>query len=75
MLKGLEHALLRLLELATELIGAPVGPTLEQQLAKSAGTPLFVCELIGALQDDGAIELAGGRAEARRGSRRRRRFG
>jgi DNA-binding CsgD family transcriptional regulator len=60
-LTGLDHA--RVLELATELIGAPVGPTLERQLAKSAGTPLFVCELIGALQDDGAIELAGGLAE------------
>jgi len=65
-LTGLEHA--RVLELATELIGAPVGPTLEQQLAKSAGTPLFVCELIGALVDDGAIELAGGVAELARES-------
>ena len=61
-LKGLEHA--RVLELATDAIGAPVGPTLEQQLAKlGLGTPLFVCELIGALQDDGAIELTDGRAE------------
>ena len=60
-LERLEHA--RVLELATELIGVPVGPTLEQQLAKSAGTPLFVCELIGALVDDGAIELSGGVAE------------
>jgi class 3 adenylate cyclase/DNA-binding CsgD family transcriptional regulator len=60
-LDGLEHA--RVLELAAELIGAPVGPTLERQLAKAAGTPLFVCELVGALQDDGAIELTDGLAD------------
>jgi DNA-binding CsgD family transcriptional regulator len=60
-LGGLHHA--QVLELAVELIGVPVGPTLEQQLVKSAGTPLFVCELIGGLQDDGAIELTSGLAE------------
>jgi DNA-binding CsgD family transcriptional regulator len=60
-LDGLEHA--RVLELAAELIGAAVGPTLERQLAKTGGTPLFVCELVGALQDDGAIEVTDGLAE------------
>ncbi len=60
-LDGLEHA--GVLELAAELLGAPVGPTLERQLAKAAGTPLFVCELVGALQEDGAIEFVDGLAE------------
>jgi DNA-binding CsgD family transcriptional regulator len=51
------------LELASELIGAPPGPTLQRQLAKAAGTPLFVRELVGAFQDDGSIVLADGVAE------------
>jgi DNA-binding CsgD family transcriptional regulator len=51
------------LELAGVLVGAPAGPGLERQLASAAGNPLFVRELLGALQEDRAIELVDGVAE------------
>ena len=39
-----------------------------QQVAGAGGNPLFVIELVRALDEDGALEVLGGRAEARRAS-------
>jgi DNA-binding CsgD family transcriptional regulator len=54
------------LELAAVLIGARAGPSLERQLASAAGNPLFVRELLGALEEDQAIALSDGVAELSR---------
>jgi hypothetical protein len=47
-------AMTRLVE---QLVGAPPGPGLLRQVAGAGGNPLFVTELVGALQRDGSIEL------------------
>jgi DNA-binding CsgD family transcriptional regulator/tetratricopeptide (TPR) repeat protein len=44
--------------LVEQLVGAPPGPGLLRQVAGAGGNPLFVTELVGALQRDGSIELA-----------------
>jgi predicted ATPase len=43
--------------LVEQLVGAPPGPSLLRQVAGAGGNPLFVTELVGALQRDGSIEL------------------
>ena len=54
--------------LAGGVAGRPAGPLLLQQVAGAGGNPLFVIELVRALDEDGALELGDGRAEARRAS-------
>jgi DNA-binding CsgD family transcriptional regulator/tetratricopeptide (TPR) repeat protein len=49
--------------LAAALLDAEPGRRLAQHLDGTAGNPLFVVELIGALGDEGALRLADGRAE------------
>jgi DNA-binding CsgD family transcriptional regulator len=43
--------------LVEQLVSAPPGPSLLRQVAGAGGNPLFVTELVGALQRDGSIEL------------------
>jgi DNA-binding NarL/FixJ family response regulator len=52
-------------ELAATLLDAPAGPALSSQLEGTGGNPLFVVELIGALRDEGAIEVLEGHADVR----------
>ena len=69
--RGAEHVLLGPLSadeaahLAGEVVGLPAGPRLLEQVAGAAGNPLFVIELVRALDDEGAIDVRDGRAEAR----------
>lgn len=62
-LAPLEHE--SVLELAGELVDGRAGGELERQLSAAAGNPLFVTELLGALSEDGAIELVDGVAVLR----------
>jgi DNA-binding CsgD family transcriptional regulator/tetratricopeptide (TPR) repeat protein len=72
--RGAEHVLVGPLlvgeaaDLAGDVAGHPPGPLLLEQVASAGGNPLFIIELVGALDEDGALELVGGRAEARRAS-------
>jgi DNA-binding CsgD family transcriptional regulator len=50
-------------QLAAETIAAEPGPGLLTELSGAAGNPLFVTELIGALDQAGALHTTGGRAE------------
>ncbi|MEU6080757.1 AAA family ATPase [Streptomyces sp. NPDC047108] len=50
-------------ELAEELLGAPAGPGLRKLLGGAAGNPLFVTEIVAALQRDEAIVASGGTAD------------
>jgi DNA-binding NarL/FixJ family response regulator/tetratricopeptide (TPR) repeat protein len=50
-------------ELAAEVAGLPLGPLLSEQVESAGGSPLFVIELVRSLQEDGALDVAGGRAE------------
>jgi predicted ATPase len=50
-------------ELASAVVGAPIGATLERQLGSTGGNPLFVAELVGALVAEKSVELVDGRAE------------
>jgi DNA-binding CsgD family transcriptional regulator len=43
--------------LVEQLVGAPPGPSLLRQVEGAGGNPLFVTELVGALQRDGSIQL------------------
>src|SRR5215218_4302770 len=49
--------------LASAVLGATVGAKLEQQLESTGGNALFVRELIGALVEEGSVQLVDGRAE------------
>jgi DNA-binding CsgD family transcriptional regulator len=51
-------------DLATQILGAPVGPTLVGQLDRAGGNPLFVSALLEALREEGALEVRDGRTEA-----------
>ena len=51
-------------DLVAETVAAEPGPGLLARISGAAGNPLFVTELVGALVQEGAIETAGGRAEA-----------
>ena len=53
-------------DLAGEVAGRPAGPLLCEQVAGAGGNPLFVIELVRALDEDGALEVPDGRAETRR---------
>jgi DNA-binding CsgD family transcriptional regulator len=67
---GARHLILRGLaddavsDLVAEVVAAVPGRGLLGRMAGAAGNPLFVTELLGALSQEGAIETAGGRAEA-----------
>jgi DNA-binding CsgD family transcriptional regulator len=67
---GARHLILRGLaddavsDLVAEVVAAAPGPGLLARMADAAGNPLFVTELLGALIQEGAVETAGGRAEA-----------
>ena len=71
--RGAEHVVLGPLsseeaaDLASEVAGLPVGPGLLEQVEGAGGNPLFVIELVRALDDEGAIDRRDGRAEARPG--------
>jgi len=49
--------------LVAALVGAPPGDNLRALVARSGGNPLFARELVGALRQRDAVEVAGGRAE------------
>ena len=53
-------------DLASEVLGAPPGPRLCQQLAGAAGNPLFVMELARALVKDDCVTVTAGYAEVER---------
>ena len=67
---GARHLMVRPLaaeavaDLVAETVAAEPGPGLLARISGAAGNPLFVTELVGALIQEGAIETAGGRAEA-----------
>ena len=50
-------------ELVAEAVAAVPGPGLLAGISGAAGNPMFVTELLGALAQEGAIEISGGRAE------------
>jgi DNA-binding CsgD family transcriptional regulator len=50
-------------QLATETVAAEPGAALLMELSAAAGNPLFITELLGALDEAGAIDTANGRAE------------
>ncbi len=66
---GARHLILRGLAedavtgLVAEAVAAVPGPVLLAGISGAAGNPLFVTELLAALAQEGAIEIAGGRAE------------
>ena len=45
------------------VVGAAPGPALLEHVAGAGGNPLFVIELVRALQDDGAVTITDGQAE------------
>lgn len=51
-------------DLVAEMVAATPGRRLLARMAGAAGNPLFVTELLAALTQEGAIDTAGGRAEA-----------
>lgn len=51
-------------ELLRDLLGAEPGPWLLQQVSGASGNPFFVIELVSALVEQQAVEVAGGRAES-----------
>lgn len=51
--------------LGAEIIGAALGTSILEQLEGTGGNPLYLLELVKALQDEGSIEVTGERAEAR----------
>ncbi|MEA2234689.1 MAG: hypothetical protein QOD83_4505 [Solirubrobacteraceae bacterium] len=53
-------------ELAAQVLGAPPGATLERQLDRAGGNPLFVSALLEALRKEGVLELRDGRVEGLR---------
>ena len=52
-------------QLATRLLGAPPGPRLKGLVAGASGNPMYVSELVTALQRDAAVEIVDGIAETR----------
>ena len=50
-------------DIASHLLDGEPGPRLRERLSGVAGNPFFATELIAALDEDGAITTAGGRAE------------
>ena len=50
-------------ELVADAVAAEPGPGLLAQAAGAGGNPLFVTELVGALVQEGTVQMAGGRAE------------
>lgn len=50
-------------ELVSEMVSAEPGPGLLAEVSGAAGNPLFITELLGALQQEGAIQVVEGQAE------------
>ena len=50
-------------ELVAEVVAAEPGPGLLDEISGSAGNPLFITELLGAIVQEGGIEIMHGRAE------------
>jgi DNA-binding CsgD family transcriptional regulator len=53
-------------DLAAEAVAAEPGPDLLAEVARAGGNPLFVTELLGAITQAGAVQIAQGRAELTR---------
>lgn len=53
------------LQIAQSFLAGPPGPRLAAELARAGGNPLYVRELVEALQRDGVMDLTGGVAELR----------
>jgi DNA-binding CsgD family transcriptional regulator len=53
-------------DLVADAVAAEPGPELLSGAAGASGNPLFVTELVGALVQEGAVRVAGGRAELTR---------
>lgn len=51
-------------DLVSELLSAEPGPGLLAGISGASGNPLFITELLVALQQEGAIQVSGGRADA-----------
>jgi DNA-binding SARP family transcriptional activator/DNA-binding CsgD family transcriptional regulator/tetratricopeptide (TPR) repeat protein len=49
--------------LVTALAGANPGPGLQKLVARAAGNPLYLCEMVGGLTRSGAVEVSGGVAD------------
>ncbi|MEV6318636.1 AAA family ATPase [Streptomyces sp. NPDC051776] len=56
-----EHAVS---QVVSGLLGAPAGPTLRELLRDAAGNPLYVTEILGALEREHAIRIMQGSVEA-----------
>jgi DNA-binding CsgD family transcriptional regulator len=50
-------------ELVSEMVSAKPGPCLLAEISGAAGNPLFITELLAALQQEGAIHVKGGHAD------------
>jgi DNA-binding CsgD family transcriptional regulator len=50
-------------DLVADAVAAEPGPALLTEAAGAGGNPLFVTELVGALMQEGTVQIAGGRAE------------
>ena len=50
-------------DLVADAVAAEPGPALLAEAAGAGGNPLFVTELVGALLQEGTVQVAGGRAE------------
>ncbi len=55
-----------LVEVAAHVAGVEVGPTLERELLRTGGNPLFARELVQALLEEGALEIHDGTGELTR---------
>jgi tetratricopeptide (TPR) repeat protein len=53
-------------DLVADSVAAEPGPALLAEAAGAGGNPLFVTELVGALVQEGAVQITGGRAEVMR---------
>lgn len=53
-------------QLASLVVDAEIGPTLMTQLGAAGGNPLYICELLNALRDEGALTTSGGVVETTR---------
>lgn len=53
----------RVTDLVAEAVAAEPGPRLLAEIARAAGNPLFVTEMLGAVVQGGLVTVAGGRAE------------
>lgn len=50
-------------DVVTDLLGAPPGPNLRARVEGAGGNPLYISELVAALADDGQVKVADGLAD------------